>query len=171
MKVDKHLCEELCSCSTLFRINDIPHLEEHSIEVLLPFVKFCFPDACIIPVLTRGSRPSLISGLARALRVVFESIREKTLFVLSTNLAAKNSGEKALEEAEKCAGLIIEKNTAGFEEAFKNGSISPCGGTIAASFLESGLAADAAVKQLSFPLVKALDEQNNCIYYGAFSFE
>jgi AmmeMemoRadiSam system protein B len=40
LPVDRESGEELASCSTIFEINDMPHLREFSIEVLLPFAKY-----------------------------------------------------------------------------------------------------------------------------------
>ncbi|MDR1901151.1 MAG: AmmeMemoRadiSam system protein B [Treponema sp.] len=171
LAVDRELNEELCSCSTLIQINDIPHLEEHSAEVLLPFVKYCFPNVSIIPILMGGSRPALISGLAHALRIVFEGLKEDTLFILSVNLAINNSEEQALQEALLCMELIGKKNAEIFKDHLGKGSISVCGGGIAASFLESGLASDLSVRLLSDPLIKTLGDDGNFVYYGALSFE
>jgi AmmeMemoRadiSam system protein B len=171
LPVDQELSEELCSCSTLFQVNDIPHLEEHSVEVLLPFVKYCFPEADIVPVLMRGSRPSLVSGLARSLRIVFDSLKEETLFVLSMNLSSDKSENEAVSRAEKCASLIRKNDFQGFEDALEKTGISPSGGQLAASFMESGLAADKTVRLLSDHWTTAKDEDSSFICYGALSFE
>jgi AmmeMemoRadiSam system protein B len=117
-----------------------------------------------------GSKPPLISALARALRIVFENLKEDTLFILSANLSINNGEKQAQQEAQLCVELLKKKNACAFKEHMKKGSISVCGGGIAASFLESGLASDLNVKLLS-PLVNTLGDDGKFVYYGALSFE
>ena len=69
LRVDQETCESLASCSTLFEFNDIPHLQETSVETLLPMAAHCFPSAAIVPVLMKGAQPRLVAALARALRI------------------------------------------------------------------------------------------------------
>ncbi|MDR1950197.1 MAG: AmmeMemoRadiSam system protein B [Spirochaetaceae bacterium] len=171
LPVDKRLSAELASCNTLFEINDIPHLREHTIEVLLPFVKFCFPDTKIIPLLLGNSRPALISALARALFVVFKNRMEDTLFVVSANLS-KNTDEKAArDQAEECVRLLEENRAGSVGAALTDGRINPCGGGALAALLESGLLAGKTGKLVSGPLINARGEEDKTVYYGGISFE
>jgi AmmeMemoRadiSam system protein B len=171
LPVEKELCEELASCGTLFEINDMPHLQEHSIEVLLPLVKHCFPKASIAPILMGSPRPSLISCLAKAMRIVFEPIMEETLLVISCNLSKNGSETQARLQAEECVRLVIENKTGEFISGLFNGRVSACGGALAASLLESGLVKDKQPRIVSGPLVKTMEENGQTVYYGALSFE
>jgi AmmeMemoRadiSam system protein B len=171
LQVARIFCEEMASCSTLFEINDIPHLREHSIEVLLPFVKYCFPEAAIVPVLMGSSRQRLISALARSLRIVFEPIMKDTLVVLSCNLSMNTDEEKARLQAEECVTLFVEKNSSLFGGEIRNGGISACGKGPAASLLESGLVNNMRGRLVSGPLIRAKGEENKTVYYGALAYE
>jgi AmmeMemoRadiSam system protein B len=171
LRVARIFCEELASCSTLFEINDIPHLREHSIEVLLPFVSYCFPEAAIVPVLMGSSRQSLVSALARSLRIVFEPVMEDTLIVLSCNLSMSTDEEKARLQAEECVRLLVEKDAVRFGEGIRRGGISACGKGPAASLLESGLVNSMRGRLVSGPLIQAKGEENKTVYYGALAFE
>jgi AmmeMemoRadiSam system protein B len=171
LPVDLEMEEELASCSTLFEINDIPHLREHSLEVLLPFIKFCFPYAAIIPILMDGSRISMVSALARALHIVFEPIREQILFVVSSNLSKNNDEDIALAQAVECIRLLRENETGQFIAGINNGRISACGASLIAALLESGLLNRREVKVLTEPLGRAQEEGGKIVYYGGVSFE
>ncbi|MCK7470870.1 MAG: AmmeMemoRadiSam system protein B [Desulfomicrobium escambiense] len=85
--VHRKYVEELESCGTLFRQNDIPHFEEHGIEVQLPFLQVLFPDASVVPILLGKPLPSAVDSLAKALSLVFREVRDTVLFVVSTNFA------------------------------------------------------------------------------------
>ncbi|GHV93691.1 hypothetical protein AGMMS50293_00110 [Spirochaetia bacterium] len=169
--VDQEISGELESCSPLFEINDIPHLREHSLEVLLPFVKYCFPKASIVPILMGQPRAAVISALAHALNIVFEPILEDTLLVVSCNLSSaanKTTGRLLAVEALR---LITGKNAAGLSAAVLDGRINICGGALVASLLKSGLL-DATEPCLTpGSMFSATGEGNNTVFYGALSFE
>jgi AmmeMemoRadiSam system protein B len=171
LPVDMELGEELASCSTHFEINDIPHLKEHSLEVLLPLVKYCFPHTAIIPILMGGRRSSLIAALARALRIVFESLMAGTLLVVSTDLATAEDEGTARKQAEEFLGLIREKDAAALEAAIAGGRISACGGAITAAVLQSGLAETAGFRVVSDPPIRARQSEGSFTCYGAAAFE
>jgi AmmeMemoRadiSam system protein B len=174
LPVDSEHCEELCSCSTLIEMNDIPHLQEHSLEVLLPLVKFCFPNAAIVPVLMAGEKPFQISSLARALRIVFEPILDTTLLVVSANLSKNQDPETSRSQAETCVKLLENASASAsaeqFVEGISGGRISTCGGGAVAALLQSGLLEGKNAKLLTEPLMKTIGENNKTIYYGSFSF-
>jgi AmmeMemoRadiSam system protein B len=167
--VDRRLTRELGSCGTLFEINDAPHLAEHSLEVLLPLVRYCFPSAEIVPVLAGGSRPSLISVLARALNLVLKNRMKRTLLVVSTNLSSNIDPEKARTEADEIIRLLRNKDPQEFLACFKKGRLSACGAPILAGLLESGLAEGRTLR--TGPRCDGLGEDGETVCYGALGFE
>jgi AmmeMemoRadiSam system protein B len=175
LPVDLELGSELASCSTLFVINDIPHLSEHTIEVQLPFVKYCFPAASIIPVLM-GASPGasvsvLIAGLAHALKLVFESRLDSTLFVVSTNVSNYSDEKTALSGAEACVRMLAEKRGRDFMRAVECGEVNSCGSLSAASLLESRLLEGREGKLIPGSLIKTKREDNRTVYYSGIFFE
>jgi AmmeMemoRadiSam system protein B len=180
LPVDWELGSELASCSTSFVINDIPHLGEHTIEVQLPFVKHCFPGASIVPVLM-GSKPgasclALISALAQALKLIFESRLDSTLFVVSANVSSysdKNYDDEknALSGAEACVRMLTEKRTEDFLRAVNRGEINSCGSPSAAALLESGLLENRQGKLIPGSLIKTRGEDSKTVYYSGIFFE
>jgi AmmeMemoRadiSam system protein B len=171
LPVEQYISGEFDSCSTAFEINDIPHLREHSLEVLLPFVKYCFPGTSIVPILMGNPRPPAISALAQALRIVLEPVMDETLLIVSCNLAVNGDEAKALSQSEECMRLLIEKNGAAFCESLFQGQISPCGGGLAASLLKSGLLDSMRPRFVSKSLIHAKGDNNDTVYYGALSYE
>jgi AmmeMemoRadiSam system protein B len=171
LSVDPEIGEELASCSTLFEINDIPHLKEHSLEVLLPFIKFCFPGTAIIPILMGSSRISLVSALARALHIVFEPLMDRVLFVVSSNLSKNNDENLAFIQAKECIRLLQEKETDKFIAGIYDGRISACGASLIAALLESGILNHREVRSLTDPMGKAYEDGGQTVYYGGVSFE
>jgi AmmeMemoRadiSam system protein B len=169
--VERKLCRALTSCNTFFQINDIPHLREHTLEVLLPFIKFHFPKAKILPILLGGSRPVLISALARALHIVFKNRLSDTLFVVSANLSKNADAEASRTQAEECIRILEANDAKGFGGGLYDGRLSVCGGGAAAALLQSGLLESKTGRLISGPLLKTRGEGNNTVYYGGISFE
>ncbi len=133
--VDLALCEELATCGTSFVSNDIPHLEEHSIEILLPFIKRAFPEAAIVPILIGGSRPSAVKALSRSLDLVFGPLVDETLFIASTNLSAHMKTAEANHHADEFLRLIRNMDGEGTLAALAAGKISACGAAACAALL------------------------------------
>ncbi|AEF84946.1 conserved hypothetical protein [Treponema primitia ZAS-2] len=171
MWIDSEVSETLASCSTLFETNDIPHLKETSVEVLLPLVQFCFPGAAIVPVLMGGAQPRLVSALARALQVSLEPILNDTLLVISSNISLQDDEPGARSAAESCIRLLEEKKTAEFISGVQDGRISSCGGPLIAALLESGLVADRKVRLVSNPLLTAKGDWGHYTCYAGIAFE
>jgi AmmeMemoRadiSam system protein B len=170
LRVNQDICESLASCSTLFEINDIPHLQETSVETLLPMVKRCFPAATIVPILMKGAQPRLISALARALRVIMEPVMATTLLVVSSNVSVHADEQAAREGAETCVRLLVEQKTPSFLAGLYDGRISSCGGALIAALLESGLVADKSAYLTSSPLTSARGERGDTSYYAGIAF-
>ncbi|MCL2761800.1 MAG: AmmeMemoRadiSam system protein B [Treponema sp.] len=150
------------SYSSLFQVDDIPHLYEHSIEVLLPFVKYYFPQAAIVPVLMGRPQKGSVAVLAQALRAIFEPIMANTLLVVSVNFAT---------HPEECLRLFEDGEYAALSQALQDGRIASCGGSLFAALLQSGLMHTARPCIASDSLLSAWGEQERTVYYSALAFE
>ena len=168
--VDQQATEWLESYSPLFEENDIPHLHEHSIEVLLPFVKYCFPRAAIVPILMGRPRVQYTTTLANALRAVFTPEMERTLFIVSFNLARQSDELAALDMAGQCLRLFREGKRDELREALRSGRIAGCGDALVVALLQSGLVDSSRPCLASDSLLSAQGEKGRTVCYGAFSF-
>jgi AmmeMemoRadiSam system protein B len=169
--VDQESSGWIESYSALFEVNDIPHLYEHSIEVLLPFVKYYFPRASIVPILMGQPQKRHIATLANALRAAFEPVIDDTLLIISFNLAIHPGEAAALDMAGECLRLFKEGKRDELWQAFQDGRIASCGGALVAALLQSGLVDTTQPRPASESLLSAWDEQERTVYYGAFAFE
>jgi AmmeMemoRadiSam system protein B len=170
LPVDPEITESLASCSTLFEVNDIPHLQEASVEVLLPMVHFCFPGAAIVPILMGGAQPRLIAALARALRIILEPLMGSTLLVISANASIHDDEQAARLSAEICIQLLKENRVGDFISGIYDGRISSCGGPLIAALLESGLMADKTARLVTDSLLSAHGERGDTTFYAGIAF-
>jgi hypothetical protein len=98
--VDLGLVEEIESLGTFYERNDIPHMEEHAIEVQLPFIQRLYPDAAILPIILGSGSGALVEQLALDLDVVLGERLDACLFVAVSNLGAASSLEDAAAASE-----------------------------------------------------------------------
>lgn len=118
--VDVELAREiLMECK--FLVNDfIPHTEEHSIEVQIPFIKFLFPKSQIVPIMVLPDENATIIGkkIAEVVKrvkkenkkVVIIGTSDLTHYGLNYGFAPKGIGENALKWVkENNDKSIIEK--------------------------------------------------------------
>jgi AmmeMemoRadiSam system protein B len=169
--VDQEASKWLESYSPLIKVNDIPHLYEHSIEVLLPFVKYCFPQTPVVPILMGGQKKQYIRVLANALRAIFEPEIEDTLLVVSFNMSVHAKEAAALIMAQECQQLFRDGRHEELRAAFQDGRITGCGSALVTALLQSGLVDTARPILASDLLLSAKGEKGKTVYYGAFSFE
>ena len=169
--VDKEISEELKFNSNFLEINDIPHLGEHSIEILLPFVKFCFPYASIVPILMGQPKAQYIYDLAQALKTVITPILDETLIVVSCNLSSDTDQNAARLSAEESLRLFSDFNSPALASAVLDGRLNACGGALVAGLIESGLLDNTKACSAKDNLISAVGIENNTVYYSELSYE
>jgi AmmeMemoRadiSam system protein B len=167
--VDQEITEELEFAGQHFEINDIPHLGEHSIEILLPFVKYCFPSASIVPILMGRPGTQYIHDLAQVLKAVITPILDETLIIVSSNFSSGDDNVTARHLADECMRLFSEKDAPALSSAILSGRLNACGGALVVSLLESGLLDK--TNCVTDNMICAVGTENNTIYYSKISFE
>jgi hypothetical protein len=140
ISVDHEAVGELRDCGTLMSVNDIPHLEEHGIELQLPFMLELFPDASLVPLLVGKSSPALIKALASALSLVFSSRASSTLIVISSDIGSSDDERSAMVVADRFLRSFLAEDGASIAEGIAAGDICACGSACVAAYLMSGLA-------------------------------
>jgi AmmeMemoRadiSam system protein B len=165
---DKKLCSEIASTSMFFEVNDIPHLTEHSIEVLLPLVKYCFPDSYVVPILVGGSRQALVGSLAKSLVVTLGKRMDETLIVISSNMSNNSDAGVSGAQKDRLLCSLDAKDGRCIEDDFRKEEITACGSPIMASVLESGLLDGTVLTRGAAST--GIGEEGETIHYEALSF-
>ena len=141
VRVDTALVEELRDCGTLFSVNDIPHFEEHGVEVQLPFMRLLFPEASLVPLVVGKPGQALIKSLASALGIVFGGLAEDSLVVLSADLSSGADEELVRRQGSLLAEAVRRLDGEAALEAGSLAGAPACSGHCLASFFASPLAA------------------------------
>ncbi|MCX8014010.1 MAG: AmmeMemoRadiSam system protein B, partial [Rectinema sp.] len=72
---------------------DLPHLEDHSIEMQLPFARHFFPGVPILPVIVSGYSEHTITLASRLLEEIKACTNEDVVLVISSDLAVSDTPE------------------------------------------------------------------------------
>lgn len=102
LDVNTKLGRQLIEKNKVFVARRDAHLQEHSVEVQLPFLQYRFGEDCrIVPIVFGVSSPSTCKEIAEALRPYFN---EKNLFVISSDF----SHYPAYDDAQKADHVTAE---------------------------------------------------------------
>lgn len=148
--------DEILSCTTALELNDIPHLSEHSLEVLLPWIYTTCPGASIVPILIGAYKPSHIHSLTRALELTFGDELETTLFVVTTNLSSHYDDTEAFEQSRLFLELLLRRDGATILSEVLNHRISACGAAAVSAFLDCNFASLTDTEHQNQPAVSSL---------------
>jgi AmmeMemoRadiSam system protein B len=163
--IDGDANELLLDCCTSATRSDIPHLEEHGIEIMIPFIRVLFPEARLCPVLL-GSRAF---GATRALASAMAHLdTASSLIVISSNAACTETPSDAAAHAEKFLEAVRRHDAEALRSDTIDGSISACGAVAVAALF--ALPAEVPTMRL-LGRGRATDEPGHAIEYAAISFE
>jgi hypothetical protein len=139
VSVDGALVEEMRDCGTLMSVNDIPHFEEHGIELQLPFMHALFPSARLVPVLLGRPSPAAVKALASALALVFADRIESTLVVISSDLGSAMEAHIAAAHADRFLRGFLAGDANFLLDGLSAIDGFACGTGCAAAYFLSGL--------------------------------
>jgi AmmeMemoRadiSam system protein B len=170
--VDEIALNKLARLSPSFRVDDIPHLEEHCLEAQLPFVQHLFPGARILPILLGKPTRALARLLSDSLWKLYARQMPSTLFVVTANMTSNTDESNGRKEAEQVVNWITSGDWQSLIDAAEGKRISSCGaGCVAAILLiNDRLGGKITVLRQgsSLPMVK---DPKKVVHYAAFMLE
>jgi MEMO1 family protein len=171
--VDREIVGELHDCGTLMNVNDIPHFQEHGIELQLPFMQALFPDARLVPILLGKPSRAAVKALATALSLVFASRMGTTLVALSSDIGSSTDDEAAGRAAERFLELFLAADGKSIFDDLSGTDGRACGSGIASAFFSSGLSSGSQPVLLSRHDSSASREsgEERLVHYAAIAFQ
>ncbi len=121
IKVNREIANSLRSSSRLFDHPVNAHLQEHSLEVQLPFIQYYFTcNPMIVPVIIGTNNVNSIKKIAEILKPWFNS---DNLFVISSDFSHYPGYKTACEVDKATADAIISGNPQNFLNTLKKNSL------------------------------------------------
>lgn len=110
IRVDTALGEKLASESEFFQKRSDVHMQEHSLEVQLPFLQYKLLDAInLVPIILGTDKPEICEKIAKQLKPWFTG---ENLFVISTDFSHYPTYNDALLVDKHTADAISSNRTA-----------------------------------------------------------
>lgn len=125
--VDVEACERLMAASELIIDEPRPHIQEHALEIQLPFLQVVLPIFKLVPLVMGQQGPELCLKLAAALKTVFPE-PDKVLVVASSDLSHFHAAAAASRLDRRLAGHLSSFDTAGLARDLAGGAVEACGG-------------------------------------------
>ena len=128
VKIDSEIAGSILKESPLLREDTLAHLQEHSIEVEIPFLQYLKNDIKIVPiVVSPQAELSECQELGKDIANGFKKIGRAGLFMASTDMTHYESEEAAREKDRLAIDAIIDMNEEKLFNVVKEKDISMCG--------------------------------------------
>lgn len=137
MAVDRDGVERLLALDPLFTVSDLPHLEEHCLEVQLPFLACMFPGVSILPILVGETSRAAMDALTGALRLTLQSGGGYSAVIATANMASYMKAADTAGEAGAFMRLIEDRDWRGIAAAAEAGRTASCGAAGVAALLRA----------------------------------
>ena len=126
--VNREIADKLISENKVFNFPTNAHLQEHSIEVQLPFIQYYFTDKpSIVPIIIGTDNENTIKKIADALRPWFTS---ENLFIISSDFSHYPLYKEAIETDNLTALSIASGNPVTFLNTLKKNSAKKIPGLV-----------------------------------------
>jgi AmmeMemoRadiSam system protein B/AmmeMemoRadiSam system protein A len=120
IKVNREIAEKLIAGNKVFNYPTKAHLQEHSLEVQLPFIQYYFKDKPpIVPIIIGTNNESTVKKIAEALSPWFTS---ENLFIISSDFSHYPAYKDAIETDNATALSIASGNPVTFLNTLRKNS-------------------------------------------------
>lgn len=130
--VDKEAIKHITKKGKKVEISNIPHMEEHGIETLLPFISYLYPNAKIVPILLGKTIVSLVRNLTN---IINEITDDDTLVIVSSNFSDYRKEEEAKKLGKTAVNLTREGKLSELVEETRTNRLKTCGAGAIASLI------------------------------------
>lgn len=127
VKVDLEFAEMLISHSKYIFCNEEAHLQEHAVEIQIPFLQKVLPKAVMVPILFGEQNWEMSKLLRDALISAMEKLQKRYLVIVSSDLSHYHTHVDAAELDGRLIKDIKAMNPQSFYEGIQSGKSEACG--------------------------------------------
>ncbi len=128
LEVDSSLSRAIVSNSRFAELDTMAHVEEHSIEVQLPFIQYLYGDRVkIVPIVIGLHTPEVARDLSQSIYNAVISSSRDIVLIASSDFNHYDPYEVTIRKDELAIQRILELDTEGFYKAIVDENITVCG--------------------------------------------
>jgi hypothetical protein len=125
--VDDDLASRLLSAEPSLVADVAAHLQEHSLEVVLPFLQALNPKTAVVPVAVAERNPQTLLDVAGNLAAVLRNLGRPVSVVVSSDMSHYVSHEQAKERDGLAIAPMLDLDPGRLYEVVRRHGISMCG--------------------------------------------
>ncbi|MGA7827335.1 MAG: AmmeMemoRadiSam system protein B [Geobacteraceae bacterium] len=146
--IDQQLSSLITQNSPLIEVDSSAHLQEHSIEVQLPFLQFIRPDVLIVPLCLGFNDFASCRNLGLSLAKAIAEYKKEVLIIASSDMSHYQPEDVAHQEDSLAIQQALEINPEGLYSVVQGRGITMCGVIPATVMLVAALAMGAQKSEL-----------------------
>ena len=124
---DEELVNEILNSCELIEKNESAHTNEHSAEVILPFLQYSNPQVKIAVIVIRSSNFEDLSTVGKSIGEVLNKIRPDTLVVASSDMTHYESQQSVNKKDKSAIAEIVAMREEGLLRVVRELDVSMCG--------------------------------------------
>jgi len=127
MKIDAELAAAILAAEPALTPDRAAHMQEHSLEVILPFLWAKNPNMRIVPIAVGDPRPHKLAGAASKIAEVLTALGREVSVVVSSDMNHFASDEKTRVIDQHALDRVLALDPMGFYGIVREENISMCG--------------------------------------------
>ena len=132
---DEELVNEILNSCELIEKNESAHTNEHSAEVILPFLQYGNPQVKIVVIVVGSNDFEDLSKIGKSIGDVLKTIRPGALVVASSDMTHYESQQSASKKDKSAIAEIVALREEGLHRVVQELGVTMCGVSPAISML------------------------------------
>ncbi len=146
--IDEELVNEMLNRCELIEKDKTAHQNEHSAEVILPFLQYRNPQVKIVVIVVRSGNFEDLSTVGKSIGDALNKIRPDTLVVASSDMTHYESQQSADKKDKSAIAEIVALKEEGLYNVVREQGISMCGVSPVVSMMVCSKERDATKAEL-----------------------
>jgi AmmeMemoRadiSam system protein B len=146
IQIENRLAKQILASSSYLREDVLAHLQEHAIEVQLPFLQYFKTDFKIVPIVLSHASAAVYKDIGNAVAKAVKSAGNGVVIVASGDMTHYESQKTAQEKDQRAIDAMLKLDPEGLLKRVQEHNITMCGYAPAAVLIYAvkELGADAA---------------------------
>jgi AmmeMemoRadiSam system protein B/AmmeMemoRadiSam system protein A len=137
VEIDSELAKRILGISRYLKEDQAAHLDEHSIEVQLPFLQYFKPDVKFVPIVFSFGTGDIYQEIGREIARAVKELKREVVIMTSSDMTHYESQESAQWKDAQAIEAIVELNEEKLLQRVQTLNITMCGYAPAVSLISA----------------------------------
>jgi len=133
--IDEELSKKILASSQLLKEDHVAHLQEHAVEVQLPFLQFFKPDVRIVPIILTPADVAVYQEIGRAIAGAMKELGREAVIIASGDMTHYEPQEVAEQKDRQGIEAMLRLDEVELLKRVREKGISMCAYAPAASLI------------------------------------